>query len=194
MRRLVGVRAVDRQIHLYVDPQRFVAGTVGQPGERTFYLQATDGARVTSVALEKEQVAVLAERVDQLLDEVSRTSDVVVAQEVGGDLDPLTAPIVEEFRVGAMALGWDSTQRRVVIEAHASVDMDGVDIPDIDENTTSGPDTLRVRLTAPLARAFAARARVVVSAGRPPCPFCDLPLDPVGHICPRANGYRRRTA
>lgn len=185
---------MDRQIHLYVDPERFIAGTVGQPGERTFYLQATDGARVTSVALEKEQVTVLAERIDQLLDEVGRTSDVVVSNTASSDLDPLSTPILEEFRVGAMALGWDSADTRVVVEAHASVDLDGVDIPDIDDDSSTGPDTLRVRISAPMARAFAARARVVVAAGRPPCPFCDLPLDPVGHICPRANGYRRRTA
>lgn len=183
-----------RQVHRFDDPQRFIAGTVGMPGERTFYLQATDGARVTSVACEKEQVVVLAERVDQLLDEVSRTSDIVIGDSTGADLDPLGMPIVEEFRVGAMALGWDSTRKRVVIEAHAVVDVDGVDVPDIDEDTPTGPDTLRVRLTPDVARAFAARARVVVAAGRPPCPFCDLPLDPVGHICPRANGYRRRTA
>lgn len=183
-----------RQLHVFVDPDRFVAGTVGMPGERTFYLQATDGRRVTSVALEKEQVAVLAERIDQLLDEVGRSSDVIVSREPSADLGPLTTPITEEFRVGAMALGWDETQRRVVLEAHAAVDVDGVDIPDLDMDTTDGPDTLRVRMTAELARAFAARARVVVAAGRPPCPFCDLPLDPVGHICPRANGYRRRTS
>lgn len=183
-----------RQVHRFDDPERFVVGTVGMPGERTFFLQATHGSRVTSVACEKEQVSVLAERLDQLLDEVSRTSDVVFSDVAVADLDPLTMPITEEFRVGAMALGWDSTRKRVVIEAHAIVDVDGVDIPDIDEDTVSGPDTLRVRVTAELARAFAARARVVVAAGRPPCPFCDLPLDPVGHICPRANGYRRRTA
>jgi uncharacterized repeat protein (TIGR03847 family) len=41
------------------------------------------------------------------------------------------------------------------------------------------------------ARAFARRCARVVSAGRPACPFCGQPLDPTGHICPRANGYRR---
>lgn len=185
---------VARQVHAFTDPERFVVGTVGMPGERTFYLQATQGARVVSVACEKEQVAVLAERLDQLLDEVSRTSDLVVSDAAASDLDPLSTPIAEEFRVGAMALGWDATTNRVVIEAHAIVDLDGVDIPDIDEDTAEGPDSLRVRTTAESARGFAARARIVIAAGRPPCPFCDLPLDPVGHICPRANGYRRRTA
>ncbi len=164
------------------------------PGERTFYLQATEGSRVTSVACEKEQVVVLAERLDQLLDEVTRTVDVVLGADSPADLEPLSTPISEEFRVGAMALGWDATRHRVVMEAHAIVDVDGVDVPDLDEDTLEGPDTLRVRITPEAARAFAARARIVVAAGRPPCPFCDLPLDPVGHICPRANGYRRRTA
>ncbi|HEY5033265.1 MAG TPA: DUF3090 family protein, partial [Actinomycetes bacterium] len=45
---------------------------------------------------------------------------------------------------------------------------------------------------AAVARAFAQRAAAVVGAGRPPCPFCGLPLDPTGHLCPRQNGYRRR--
>ena len=90
-----------------------------------------------------------------------------------------------------MALGWDEATSRVVLEAHAVTD-DDVDIPDIGDDDVEGPDTLRVWLTAAYARAFAERARQVVSAGRPPCPFCSQPLDPAGHICPRANGYRRR--
>ena len=57
-------------VYSYDPPERFVAGTVGQPGERTFYLQASGRGRVTSVALEKIQVSRLAERLDELLDEV----------------------------------------------------------------------------------------------------------------------------
>ncbi len=42
------------------------------------------------------------------------------------------------------------------------------------------------------ARAFCKRAQAVVAAGRPPCQFCGGPMDPAGHLCPRANGFRRR--
>ena len=184
-----------RQVLDYTAPDRFVVGTVGMPGERTFFLQVREGNAVTSVALEKAQVAVLAERVDQLLDEAATReggeSIPAAASPALADSAPLDAPIVEEFRVGAMALGWDEANERVVIEAHAVAEED-MEIPDIGDNADEGPDTLRVWLTAPYARAFAERARTVVSAGRPPCPFCSQPLDPAGHVCPRANGYRRR--
>ena len=182
-----------RQLFDYDPPDRFVAGTVGEPGARTFFLQARAEGRVTSVALEKTQVQVLAERVDALLDEVLRRSggDLEVpalAPAALEDTDPLDVPIEEEFRVGTMALAWDSDTSQVVIEAQA-VTEDDADL--IDEEAEEGPDLLRVRLSGAMARAFVKRAQAVVSAGRPPCPFCGNPLDPQGHVCPRANGYRR---
>ena len=183
-----------RVVHEHREPDRFVAGTVGMPGERTFFLQARSGARLTSVVAEKQQVAALAERVDDLLDEVrdSRDPSVVARGATGAlDVDPLDVPIVEEFRVGAMALGWDDASSCVVIECHAVMDEND-EVPDIADDEAPGPDTLRVWLTAAEARAFCDRARSVVAAGRPPCPFCSQPLDPAGHVCPRANGYRRR--
>ena len=186
---------VSRQVFDFPAPDRFVAGTVGMPGERTFFLQARAGNQITSVVAEKEQVAVLADRLDQLLDEVRDTrmpSVPIPDSGVVSDSDPLDMPIVEEFRVGAMALGWDDSSDQVVVEVHAVSETPG-DIPDIADDDQEGVDTLRVWLTPAYARAFAARARAVVAAGRPPCPFCTQPLDPAGHICPRANGYRRRS-
>ena len=186
-----------RQVFDFTAPDRFVVGTVGMPGERTFFLQARQGGLLTSVALEKAQVAALAERVDQLLDEAmgTRSEEGEIPAEASpmlADAQPLDAPIVEEFRVGAMALGWDESSRRVVIEAHA-VSEEDEEIPDIADDSVEGPDTLRVWMTPAYARSFAERARQVVSAGRPPCPFCSQPLDADGHVCPRSNGYRRRT-
>jgi uncharacterized repeat protein (TIGR03847 family) len=185
-----------RQVFEYDEPDRFIAGTVGEPGQRTFFLQARTGERVTSVALEKQQVAVLAERIEELLDEVLRrtggTAPVpAVAPTELDDTDPLDAPIVEDFRVGTMALAWDGETERVVVEAQAVTDADDDDAGELSDDLEDGPELLRVRITGSAARAFAKRALAVVSAGRPPCPFCALPLDPAGHICPRANGYRR---
>jgi len=187
---------VARQVLLFDQPERFVAGTVGQPGERQFFLQARDGARVVSVALEKSQVQVLAERVDSLLDEVVRRTGgeapVPATAPLGSDdLDPLDQPLTEEFRVGAMALGWNGDTEQIIIEAHEVVEDDETEIPELEEDPDEGPTVLRVRLTGTAARAFVKRALAVVSAGRPPCPFCTQPLEPSGHICPRANGYRR---
>ncbi|MFF4288007.1 DUF3090 domain-containing protein [Streptomyces sp. NPDC001739] len=194
---------MSRQVFFYDVPDRFVAGTVGLPGRRSFYLQATAAGRTTSVALEKTQVAALAERIDELLDEVVRRSGgnapvpaVSPAELV--DTAPLEMPVEEEFRVGTMALAWDGEDERMIVEAQALVELDAdseEDLADAEErllqDDENGPPMLRVRLTGTMARAFAKRALEVVNAGRPPCPLCSLPLDPEGHVCPRQNGYRR---
>ncbi|MEU8486207.1 MULTISPECIES: DUF3090 domain-containing protein [unclassified Streptomyces] len=194
---------MSRQVFLYDPPERFVAGTVGLPGRRTFFLQASGGARVTSVALEKTQVAALAERMDELLDEVVRRSGgnasvPAVAPTEIHDTAPLESPVDEEFRVGTMALAWDGEEERMIVEAQALVELDADSDEDLAEaeerllqDEENGPPMLRVRLTGVQARAFAKRALDVVNAGRPPCPLCSLPLDPEGHVCPRQNGYRR---
>ena len=179
-----------RRLFRFDEPERFVAGTVGQPGERVFYLQASDGQRRTSVALEKTQVALLAERLTALLAEATRRGGDVPTRPSGpADNAALDSPVEEEFRVGAMVLAWDGEDARVVIEVQAQT---GADEPDVEPLTDAdeGPDTLRVRLSAGQARGFVARAERVVGAGRKPCPLCSLPLDPSGHLCPRHNGYR----
>ena len=224
-------------VHRYDPPERFVAGTVGPPGQRTFFLQARAGNRITSVALEKQQVAVLAERVDALLDEVMRGEGgaalvPAVAPTALEDSGPLEQPIDEEFRAGTMTLAWDPADARVVIEVFP-VDVEEVGADDGDDgdddavgsaaieealadslaDSLGGPlgealaevlaeeggddepeadEVLLVSLPPAVARAFCKRAQSVVAAGRPPCQFCGQPLDPAGHLCPRANGYRRR--
>ncbi|MGW3241305.1 DUF3090 domain-containing protein [Streptomyces sp. NPDC001070] len=192
-----------RQVFLYDKPERFVAGTVGQPGQRTFFLQASAAGRTTSVALEKTQVEALAERIDELLDEVVRRTGgaapvPAVAPSELLDNGPLEVPVEEEFRVGTMALAWDGAEERMILEAQALVEIEAEDEEDLEaaeemllQDEENGPPLLRVRLTGAQARSFAKRALDVVSAGRPPCPLCSLPLDPEGHVCPRQNGYRR---
>ncbi|WP_411144148.1 DUF3090 domain-containing protein [Streptomyces sp. x-80] len=194
---------MSRQVFFYDAPDRFVAGTVGLPGRRSFFLQATAAGRTTSVALEKTQVAALAERIDELLDEVVRRSGgnapvPAVAPTELADTAPLESPVEEEFRVGTMALAWDGEDQRMIVEAQALVEMDAGSDEDLAEaeerllqDDENGPPMLRVRLSGTMARAFARRALEVVNAGRPPCPLCSLPLDPEGHVCPRQNGYRR---
>jgi uncharacterized repeat protein (TIGR03847 family) len=185
---------VARQVFLFDPPERFVAGTVGQPGDRTFYLQASGGGRTVSVALEKLQVQVLADRLEELLDTVRRATDAnvpVVAPRELEDTAPLDAPVEEEFRVGTMGLAWETDGERCVVEALAQPEDDQQAVVEPLSDVDEGPDALRVRLTADMARAFISRALRVVAAGRPPCPLCSLPLDPEGHICPRQNGHRR---
>ncbi len=179
-----------RQLFVFQRPHRFVAGTVGTPGERQFFLQAVDGQRVVSVSLEKQQVMVLADRLEQLLDEVvERTGTALPAADT--DTDALAQPIDEEFRVAAMALAWNGDTGLVVIEAQAPAEEAEIAEETLLEDVEDGPDALRVLIEPRRARAFIERARRLVSAGRPPCPLCGQPLSPGGHVCARLNGYRR---
>ncbi len=185
-----------RVVHSYDDPDRFVAGTVGEPGARTFFLQARAGARLTSVACEKEQVMALAERLDVMLDEVARRFDRdPVAQAGVDDTDPLEQPIEEEFRAGTMTLAWEADAEKVVIEVYAVVAGEQAELEQTDPVAAAleseDAEVFIVRISEEQARAFARRAVALVASGRPSCPFCGRPIDPEGHICPRANGYRR---
>lgn len=183
-----------RVIHVFRQPDRFIAGTVGEPGDRAFYLQAVEDARTVSVLLEKQQVTVLAERISALLTEISRRFGAEVDDETPDDTvdtDPLAVPLEEEFRVGTMGLGWDADSRSIVVELLAFTEEE-IDESVVLDDTEEGPDALRVFLSPVQAKAFATRAERVISAGRPPCPLCAEPLDPNGHICPRQNGYHRR--
>jgi uncharacterized repeat protein (TIGR03847 family) len=209
---------------IFDPPDRFVAGTIGQPGNRTFFLQARRSGQVVSVVLEKVQVAVLAERLGVLLDELEERGITTAAEPAIAE-EPLDEPIDEAFRATTLTLGWDGDAERILVEARAGTedgedDDDAADDDDdeVDEDETvidlstveglagtpagellaafeaaddddEGPDTLRVRLTAAVARRFVNRAIEVVGAGRLPCPLCGQPLDPQGHICPRRNGH-----
>ncbi len=186
-------------VHGFDPPERFVAGTVGPPGQRTFFLQARSGAKVVSVALEKQQVAALADRIDELLDEVmaSELNEAMIPAVAPVGLDdtlPLEQPIEEEFRAGTMTLAWDPADERVVIEVFPFTEAAVVTPDQLDEDFEEPePDEIfLVRLTAGAARAFVKRTEQVLEAGRPDCPFCGNPIDPDGHLCVRANGFRRR--
>ncbi len=181
-----------RAIHVFRSPDRFVSGTVGEPGDRTFYVQAVHASRIVSVLVEKQQVAILADRIDALLDEVGRRFGTPIPPATGevADLQPLVTPIDAEFRVGTMGLGWDAEDKSVVVELLAATD-ESLDESIVLDDRDDGPDALRVFLSSAAARSFAARAEAIVSAGRPPCPLCAEPLDPQGHLCVRTNGYKR---
>lgn len=184
-----------RQVHVFHSPERFLAGTIGQPGEREFYLQVVDGRRVLSVSCEKQQVAILADRLGSLIVEVGRRFGAepgdATAGTPGEDTEQiLSTPVDAEFRVGTMGLAWDGEGSQVIVELLALTDEEvGEDV--VLEDREDGPDALRVFLSLAEARDFARRAQSVVAAGRPPCPLCGNPLDPDGHICPRLNGYHR---
>ena len=180
-----------RAIHVFRTPDRFVAGTVGQPGNRTFYLQAVHDKRVVSVLCEKQQVAILAERISALLVEINRRFGTPLPPEAEvEDLSPLITPVDAEFQVGTMGLGWDAEAESVVVELLAVSETE-FDASVILDDAEDGPDAVRVFLSPESARQFADRSARVIAAGRPPCPLCAEPLDPDGHLCVRTNGYLR---
>src|SRR3954447_22454583 len=165
------------QVYAFEPPERFVAGTVGPPGERTFFLQARGGGRLVSVALEKVQVALLAEKLEELLLEAHRRFGVDLPETAATttDNEPLDTPLDEEFRVGTLGLAFDVDTATVVIEAIAVSEEEAeeeeavADDDDDDEEATADRDRLRVRLTPQATKAFIERAKKVVASGRPPC-------------------------
>jgi len=184
--------------HTFDDPDRFVTGTLGEPGARVFYLQARQDGRIVSVVVEKEQVRAMADHFDTTLEQVARLDDEVEippVRDTARDLAPLELPLVEEFRVGTIGIGWDISSRRFFLELSSVVEVESTDDPvDLLAAVTEPPEpdeSLTILLTPEQARDFVPRARYFVQAGRPPCPFCQQPIGPGGHICPRADGYRR---
>lgn len=200
-----------RRVYSFDRPDRFICGALGVPGQRTFFIQASKGSQQISVALEKTQVAVLAERIASLLLAL-REGGVAIGDELPGPAPKLAEPVVEQFRVGTMSLGWDGDAGRVVIEAReigeADIEDEDAEDADMDETETAEAadeegielgslaadmddprDVVRVELEPQAALRFASGALEVVRAGRPPCPLCGAPLDPTGHFCVRRNGH-----
>jgi uncharacterized repeat protein (TIGR03847 family) len=135
-------------VHDFSWPDRVVIGTVGQPGSRTFYLQVRTGTEMVSVALEKQQAALLAEKIDEILDQLmaNEGNQWSIPADTPLELvdnDPLEQPVEEDFRAGAMSLGWDPSTAQVVVEAYPIVDAE-------DEALTM-PDDFDAALDAALA-------------------------------------------
>jgi conserved hypothetical protein len=165
----------------FTRPERFVAGTVGQPGERAFYLQVRSSSRLFSVAVEKAQVQAIAARMENMVSEVRKANPLITVDKLPLDDSPLESPIDSEFEIGAMSLSWKEETKLICVELFELED---------DEEDSEG-EVLEINITLGMASSFSSRSKAVVNAGRLPCPFCGIPIDPRGHLCPRANGYRR---
>ena len=165
----------------FTRPERFVAGTVGQPGERAFYLQIRSSSRLFSVAVEKAQVQAIAARMEVMVSEVRKANPLINVDKLPLDDGPLESPIDSEFEIGAMSLSWNEETSLICVELFELED---------DEEDSEG-EVLEINITLGMACSFYSRSKAVVNAGRLPCPFCGIPIDPRGHLCPRANGYRR---
>lgn len=168
---------------------RFTVGTVGEPGNRTFFLQVKSGGQIISLSLEKSQVSILSERLKYMLKEIRLSHPLTIPPSKVRDQLPLDLPIEDSLTVGTIALFYDEETDRIQVDLRQNN-------PDYDEDdviVSIDPDieVVRIFITTTQADTFAERAQLVVAAGRTPCPFCGFPINTEGHLCARANGYRR---
>ena len=161
------------------EPERFTAGTVGPPGQRVFFLQASAEGHVVTLRLEKAQVAALAEYLASVLSDLP----IPDPDALPGDLD-LVEPVVAEWVVGQIGVVFDEERDRMVVQAEEL----------LEEEEPGEADQGVARFAPPLPQvaAFVARAAELVAAGRPPCELCGRPKDPEGHMCIKTNGHRAR--
>lgn len=166
-----------------------VADAVGQPGRRTFFLQARQGRRVVSLIVEKQQVAALAASVLQLLDELELQHPALEPAVSAKQFPRLEEPIDPAFRVGQLGLGYDEDQDLMVLVAQALPTEDDED--DEEGGVAMQSDLPRARFfaTRTQMRALSEKALKSVESGRPECPLCGRPIDAAGHFCPRTNGH-----
>lgn len=171
---------------------RFTVGTIGLPGERTFFIQFRSGNEVISTSLEKSQVAALSERLEYMLREIRAIHPLSEKPVLVRDSLPLENPVLDEFRVGSIAIFYDETEQRIQVDLR-ELNFNGEINEGEDEDLPILGDLqlLRLFITPSQALIFHDRAELVIAAGRQPCPFCGFPIDPQGHLCARANGYRR---
>ena len=186
-------------------------GTVGEPGHRTFYLQARQGDQLVTLKLEKQQVAAMSQFLGEIL------SDLPAPDDPADDTTDLVEPVLPEWAVGALQLAYDPSADRIVIlaEEFGSADDDDIDDDDIEgiegspgldepQGGMGDPDlgpvsaglaageeqaVGRIGISRAHAASMARRGWELVGAGRPTCTLCGHPIDPEGHSCPRTNGH-----
>lgn len=166
-----------------LDPvTKLTTGAVGEPGQRIFYLQARAGEQLVTLLAEKEQIRALALSIEQMLAALPDLED--EPEPEVGDLS-LEEPLLPEWRVGPMALHYDSDRDFIVVIASELIE---------EEEGAPDPATARFAATRAQALALAEHAERVVEAGRPRCRFCGFPMDASGHVCPAMNGHRETGA
>ncbi|MBO0693560.1 MAG: DUF3090 family protein [Acidimicrobiaceae bacterium] len=180
----------------FSDVERITVGTVGEPGQRTFYLQIRQADQLVTLKLEKQQVAALAQLLAEML------SDLPAAESPAAPAAELEEPVIAEWPVGDMQLSYDTTLDRIVILAEEVTTA--VEEPEsaIGEPLGEEPSdelsrdegVARIAITRDQAAALIIRSAQLVAAGRPTCPLCGNPIDPTGHACPRTNGHAPRAS
>lgn len=168
----------------------FTVGAIGQPGQRTFVLQARRGRERVTIKCEKQQAAAIAEYLRTVLNDLPPAED----RPLPASLE-LAAPIETAFVLGPIGLGYERETDRVLVQLDEFIPIDDDEDEDEDDDefdealaeALADRSRVRVHLTRGQVIAFCEQADAVVSAGRPPCVWCDLPINPGGHLCPRMN-------
>lgn len=179
---------MSRRIIRFDPPDQFIAGAIGEPGQRVFHLQAIGGGIAATVVVEKSQIAVLARRIVEMLKDLSEGGSVQLPQvslPLPRKLPALAEPFTAEFRVGTIALAWDPALLRLILEFRDDMTLEDAGAPPPINDSPDGPNVLRVSLSVSSALEFAENALQLAAAGRPICPNCGVPLDPRGHRCTR---------
>ncbi|MFP5327576.1 MAG: DUF3090 family protein [Acidimicrobiia bacterium] len=163
-------------------PDKVTVGTVGEPGQRTFFVQAREGRRVLTLKVEKEQVRQLSDYLATILDDVAGAEDIAAVAAASADLD-LETPIEQDWIVGLIRVApYDPEANRVHILFEEFVaEEEGVE--------PRQPASARVSLSPAQVGAFVRHSATLVMAGRETCLLCGNPKDPAGHACPRSNGH-----
>ena len=176
----------------------FIVGSLGTPGERQFYIQISSTVGLNTVAITKTQLIALVERFEELIRELKRkklASDYVLHMPASKLVETLEFPVEEDFHAGVMGITWESENEKISLEIQEYSDLEEFsDLLQIDSDTSDfdfPPDILQAQITVAQVRGFIDLADKVISAGRAICPFCSLPINTEGHLCPRANGYKR---
>ena len=170
----------DNQFERSLDPvESFIVGTIGAPGEREFYLQTKFHGGIHSFSIEKGQVSALADRMAVLIGEL-KAADYRFKNLIPANFE---VPLIPEFQVGTISIVWLEESDQVLIELQEIPQSETLDVTNL--------QVFKLFMSADIANNFISQSRKVVSAGRLPCPFCGLPINSNGHLCPRANGYRR---
>jgi uncharacterized repeat protein (TIGR03847 family) len=177
-----------RIVYRHQPVSRFIVSAIGEPGQREFFLQVKSEASLNTVRIDKGQVIALTRRFEELIRELRRgrlaSAEELTAPAVQDDA-PLELPIESDFTVGVISITWENNF--VVVTMQSASGNDELIVDDLE----FGPDLIIANMKINQIKGFCNRATIVVNAGRPACPFCALPVDPKGHLCPRANGYRR---
>ena len=162
-------------------PFHVTAGYLGQPGSRTFFLQAQDREELLTVVCEKGQVDGLGDLLTRVLDELDDSP----ATDWDRDAMELREPVEPAWRVGTIGVGVDADAGRIVMELKEFSPPDQEEVPGLAEE-------VRLWLDRDIARRLAAHCKEVVGEGRPTCQFCGRPMEPGrAHVCPRTNGHGR---